>query len=117
MKDFKKLKILYLGGGGPLSHPVGGGGLAGNIDARIVPLGEVIRYFGPKDALISVLLDQGASANVIEGGNVIPLEEAMSKEDLPLVEKLVHKGANCCVAGSNGEPIIHNAMRRGLIRG
>ena len=117
MKDFKKLKILYLGGGGPLSHPVGGAGVAANINARIVPLGEVIRYFGPKDTLISVLLDQGASANVIEGSNVIPLAEAMSKDDLPLVEKLVYKGANCCVAGSDGEPLIHNALRRGLISG
>ena len=40
-----------------------------------------------------------------------------AKKNLPLVEKLVQEGANCCVASSNGEPIIHKALRKGLISG
>ena len=118
MKDWNKLKILYLGGGGPSSQLVGGGGLATNIDTCSVPLGEVIRHFGPKEyLLISTLVEHGASVNVIDGSDIIPLDEATSQENLPLVEKLVQEGANCCVASSNGEPIIHKALRKGLISG
>ena len=117
MRDWNKLKTLYLGGGGPSSQPVGGGGLAININSSSVPLGEVIRHFDPKEELITALLEHGASANVIDGSNVIPLEEAMSRENLPLVEKLVQKGANYCLACSDGEPIVHKALRKGLKSG
>lgn len=117
IKDFNKLKILFLGGGGPSKLPVGAGGLLANTDARNVPLGEVIRCFGPEEALISVLLEQGASVNVTEGSDVIPLEEAIVKENLPLVEQLVQRGANCCAVSIDGEPMVHKAMRIGLKSG
>ena len=93
-------------------------GLATNIDTTNVPLGEVIHHFGHKEPLlISVLVENGASVNVIEGSDVIPLNEAMETEQLPLVEKLVQNGANCCAADSEGQPIIHKALRKGLISG
>ena len=118
MKDWNKLRILYLGGGGSTPQPLGEGGLATNIDASSVPLGEVIRHFGPKQyLLISALLENRASANSIAGSDVIPLDEAMRQEDYPIVEKLVRGGANCCVAGSDGKPIIHKALRIGLQSG
>ena len=114
-KDWNKLKVLYLGGGGPSSLPVGVGGLATNTDIVNVPLGEVIRHLGLKDPLlISVLVEHGASVNLIRGSDVIPLDEAMNKEQLPLVEMLVQKGANCCATDNEGEPIIHKALRKGL---
>lgn len=117
-KDWHKLKILYLGGGGPSFLPVGAGGLATNIDTANVPLGEVIHNLGLEEPLlISVLIENGASVNVIEGSDVIPLNEAMEKDQLPLVEKLVQNGANCCAEDSEGEPIIHKALRKGLISG
>ena len=117
-KDWNKLKVLYLGGGGPSSLPVGVGGLATNIDIVNVPLGEVIRHLGLKDPLlISVLVEHGASVNLIRGSDVIPLNEAMNKEQLPLVEMLVKKGANCCATDNEGEPIIHKALRKGLSGG
>lgn len=117
-KDWNKLKVLYLGGGGPSSLPVGVGGLATNIDIVNVPLGEVIRHLGLKDPLlISVLIGHGASVNLIGGSDVIPLNEAMNKERLPLVEMLVQKGANCCATDNEGEPIIHKALRKGLSSG
>ena len=123
MKDWDKLKILYLGGGGgggggTPSYPLGEGGLATNIDASSVPLGEVLRYFGSRQPLLtSALLENGVSVNAIEGSDVIPLNEAITLEHLPLVETLVQKGANCCVASSDGEPIIHKALRIGLKTG
>lgn len=130
MKDWNKLRILHLGGGGTTSQPLGGGGLATNIKTPSVPLGEVIRYFSQSHSqptsqqssfeqllLISTLLEHGASANAIEGSDAIPLDEAMRQENLPLVEKLIHNGANSCVASSDGEPIIHKALRKGLKSG
>ena len=114
-KNWHTLRILYLGGGGPTSQPIGDGGLATGIDASIVPLGEIIRSFGSEGLpLVSVLLKQGSSANAIKGSNVIPLNEAMRLQDLPLVEKLVYNGANPCVVGKDEEPIIHQALRIGL---
>lgn len=114
-KEWHKLRILFLGGGGPTSQPTGDGGLAAGIDASTVPLGEIIRSFGPEGLpLVSVLLKQGSSANAIKGSDVIPLDEAMRLQNLPLVEKLVHNGANPCVVGEDGEPIIHQALRMDL---
>lgn len=116
-RDWHKLRILYLGGGGPTSQTIGDGGLATGIDASSVPLGEIIRSSVPERLpLISVLLKHGASANAIEGSDVIPLDEAMTLQNLPLVEKLVHNGANSCVVGKDGEPIIHQALRKGLFK-
>ena len=114
-KNWNELRILYLGGGGPTSQAIADGGLATGIDASSVPLGEIIRYFGPEGLpLVSVLLKQGSSANAIKGSDVIPLDEAMRLQNVPLVEKLVHNGANPCVVGGDGEPIIHQALRIGL---
>ena len=116
-KDWHKLRILYLGGGGPSSQAIGDGGLATSIDASSVPLGEIIRSSVPERLpLISILLKHGASANAVEGSDVIPLDEAMEQQNLPIVEKLVRNGANPCVGGKNGEPIIHQALRNGLLK-
>ena len=77
-----------------------------------------MHHFGPEEPLlISVLVENGASVNVIEGSDVIPLNEAMETEQLPLVDKLVQNGANCCAADSKGQPIIHKALRKGLRTG
>ena len=117
-KDWPTLKILYLGGGGPSFCPVGAGGLATNIDTANVPLGEVIHHLGLEEPLlISVLIENGASVNAIEGSDVIPLNEAMEKDQLALVETLVNNGANCCATDNEGEPLIHKALRKGLKSG
>ena len=115
-RDWHKLRILYLGGGGPTSQPKGDGGLATDTDASSVPLGEIIRSTDADELLplVSVLLKHGASANAIERSAVIPLDEAMTLRNLALVEKLIHNGANPCVLGKEGEPIIHQALRIGL---
>ena len=115
MRDWHKLRILYLGGGGPTSQPTGDGGLATGTDASSVPLGEIICSDVPgRLPLVSALIKHGASANAIEGSDVIPLDEAMRLRNLPLVEKLTHNGANPCVMSKDGEPIIHQALRNGL---
>ena len=115
-RDWHKLRILYLGGGGPTSQPIGDGGLATDTDASSVPLGEIIRCTHSDELLplVSVLLKHGASANAIERSTVIPLDEAMAQKNLALVEKLIHNGANPCVVAKDREPIIHQAMRIGL---
>ena len=112
-RDWHKLSILYLEGGGPTSQPIGDGGLATDIDASSVPLGEIIRctHSDKLLPLVSVLLRHGASANAIEGSAVIPLDEAITLRNLALVEKLIHNGANPCVLGRDREPIIHQALR------
>ncbi|XP_068717953.1 TPR and ankyrin repeat-containing protein 1-like [Montipora capricornis] len=117
-KDWDKLRVLYIGGGGPSTQVLGRGGLATNIDASSVPLGEVIHHFHSKQPLLMfALLENGASANKIEGSQIIPLEEALKTEDLPLVEKLVQMGGNCCVASHDGDPIIHKSLKKGLENG
>ena len=117
-KEWDKLRVLFLGGGGPSRHALGEGGLATNIDASGVPLGEVIHYFPSKQtSLMTTLLELGASANAIDGSTFIPLNEAVEKEDETLVEKLVQKGADCCVASSDGQPIIHKALNKGFKSG
>ncbi|KAJ7371742.1 TPR and ankyrin repeat-containing protein 1 [Desmophyllum pertusum] len=117
-RDWRKLRALYLGGGGPKSQPVGDGGLATGISASSVPLGEIICSTDPERLpLISALLKYGASANAIEGSDIIPLDEATRLQNLPLVEMLVHNGANSCVVGKDGGPIIHQALRIGLQNG
>ena len=115
-REWHKLRILYLGGGGPTSQPKGDGGLATDIDASGVPLGEIIRSADSDELLplVSVLLKHRASANALEGSAVIPLDEAMTLKNLALVEKLIHNGANPCVVGKESEPIIHHALRIGL---
>ena len=117
-KDWDKLRVLYIGGGGPSTQALGRGGLATNIDASSVPLGEVIHHFHSKQpVLMSALLENGASANKIGGSQIIPLEEALKRGDLPLVEKLLQKGGNCCVASHDGDPMIHKALKKGLQNG
>lgn len=114
-KKWRKLRILYLGGGGPGSQATGYGGLATGINASSVPLGEIICSNVPERLiLVSVLLKHGASANGTEESDKIPLEEAMRPPNLPLVEKLVQNGANPCVMSKEGEPIIHQALKIGL---
>ena len=117
-KEWDKLRVLFVGGGGPSRHALGEGGLAPNIDASGVPIGEVIHHFPSKQtSLIITLLELGASANTIDGTTFIPLEEAIEKEDETLVEKLVQRGADCCVASSDGQPMIHKALTKGLKSG
>ena len=117
-KEWDKLRVLFVGGGGPSRHALGEGGLAPNIDASVVPVGEVIHHFSSKQtSLIITLLELGASSNAIDGSTFIPLNEAIEKEDETLVEKLVQKGADCSVASSDGQPMIHKALSKGLKSG
>ena len=61
-KDWKKLHLLFLGGGGKKRHKKGLGGLAAGCDASGVPLDEVIRCdFPDLKAFISILLEHKAS--------------------------------------------------------
>ena len=117
-KEWDKLRVLFIGGGGPSRHTLGEGGLAPDIDASVVPLGEVIHHFRSKQTLLmTTLLELGASANAIDGSTFIPLKEAIEKEDEALVEKLVQMGADCSVAGDDGQPMIHRALNKGLKSG
>ena len=117
-KEWDKLRVLFMGWEGSLKHPFGEGRLAPNFDASGVPLGEVIHHFRSKQTLLmTTVLELGASANAIDGSTFIPLNEAIKKEDEVLVEKLVQMGADCCVASSDGQPMIHKALNKGLKRG
>ena len=111
-RDWKKLGILYLGGGGRGSHPFGGGGLASGCDASEVPIELVIssQETNPLD-LVSALLKDGAHPDGLGNANVVPLTEAIQQNNLTLVEELVKRKANPCALGPNGETPLHEAMR------
>lgn len=67
-RDWKRLHLLFLGGGGEKQHKKGSGGLATGCDASGVPLEEVIRSDFPDLAkFITVLLDHKANANPPKG--------------------------------------------------
>ena len=115
-RDWKKLGILYLGGGGRGSHPSGGGGLASGFDASEVPIELVISSQETNRLdLVSALLKDGAHPDGLGNANVVPLTEAIQQaiqqNNLTLVEELVKRKANPCALGPNGETPLHEAMR------
>ena len=60
-KDWKKLHLLFLGGGGKRNFKMGEGGLSMGCDASAVPLKEVIESnFPDREKFISVLRDHKA---------------------------------------------------------
>lgn len=119
-REWTKLGILYLGGGGRALYPVGGGGFATGCDASAVPIEEVISSpVANRSALVSTLLKHGAHGSGSGRGNstLVPLAVAIKERDLGLVEDLVTHGANPCTLTQEGKTPLHEALRIGNSEG
>ena len=63
-KDWNRLYVLYMGGGGGKRFKKGSGGLGTGCDARNVPLERIIRCDFPNlDIFMRILLDHSAAAS------------------------------------------------------
>ena len=99
-KDWNRLHLLFMGGGGDRRFEKGSGGLGTGCDASIVPLEEVIRCdFPDLMNFISILLDHKASANPRKGGKD-PLDVAIEVGKFEVVNILMDRN-NKTGAGVN----------------
>ena len=75
-KDWNRLHLLFMGGGGEKRFEKGWGGLGTGCDARNVPLEEVVNCDFPRlEQFISVLLDHNAVASQRAFDAAIELEK------------------------------------------
>ena len=99
-ENWERLRVLFLGGGGPFEASPGEGGLASECDASQVPLELIISsQVKDKEDLVTALLDFGACAD----GNLFcekpPILAALEKEEFDIATKLIQEGANmACVS-------------------
>ena len=99
-RDWKRLHLLFLGGGGEKRYKKGSGGLATGCDASSVPLEEVIRNDLPVlGKFINILLDHKANANPPKGGKS-PLDVAMELGKIDVASILIERNATSG-AGTN----------------
>ena len=121
-KEWKKLQVLFLRGGGPQRHTPGRGGLASECGAREVPLEQILVAGIPpreRSQLISVLLDNGISANGLSESCQPPLATVMEQQqdNSQLVNKLMDCGADPGHFTTNGETPLHIALNLGIEKG
>lgn len=87
-RDWKRLHLLFLGGGGENKYKKGSGGLATGCDASSVPLEEVIRNDLPNlGKFINILLDHKANSNSPKGKKS-PLDVAMELDKVDVASML-----------------------------
>ena len=89
-KDWEKLHLLFLGGGGKKQHKKGSGGLAAGCDASGVPLDEVMRCdFPDLRTFISILLEHKANAYPQKGNGKDLVDVAIELEKFDVVSLLM----------------------------
>ena len=119
-KEWKKLKVLFLGGGGSKRHPAGRGGLASACGASTIPLEEIMSASIPikeRNQLISALVENGISVNGLSDSCKPPLISLMQQENKHLVNKLLENGANPGRVTSVGSSPLHFALQLGIQKG
>ena len=91
-KDWTRLHLLFLGGGGEQQHKKGSGGLATGCDASGVPLDEVIRCdFPDLKTFISTLLEHKADVSPPKGSGKDPVDVAIELEKFDLISLLMDR--------------------------
>ena len=102
-ENWEKLRVLFLGGGGPYLACPGEGGLASECDASRVPLEHVISsQVKDKFGLVTALLDSGACVNGLVFCKQPPLLAALEKGEFDIVTNLIQKGANMgCISNQS----------------
>ena len=102
-RDWRRLHLLFLGGGGEKRYKKGSGGLATGCDASSVPLEEVIRNDLPElGKFINSLLDHKANADPPEGRKS-PLDVAIELEKIDVSSLLIDRNVRSGAGGNTRE--------------
>lgn len=102
-ENWKRLRVLFLGGGGPFGACLGEGGLASGCDASKVPLNHLITSdVAEKTFLVSTLLEFGALADGLPLGEtkMPPLWVALGTEEFGIATELIEAGADVSCASN-----------------
>ena len=98
-KDWERLRVLFLGGGGPTEAFYGEGGIASECDTSQVPLDLVVASkVSDKTNLISALLMNGACVRGLPESEKPPLLVALEMEDYSTATVLLDQGADILCA-------------------
>lgn len=94
-ENWERLRVLFLGGGGPYDACPGEGGLASECDASQVPL-ELLVSSPVKDkkTLVTALLDFGACLNGLPSCEKPPVVAALEREEFEIATSLIQEGAD-----------------------
>ena len=93
-KDWHRLHLLFMGGGGERRFEKGSGGLGTGCDASTVPLDEIIRCdFPDLRTFISILLDHKAIVNPPKGSKD-PVDVAIKLGKFEVVNVLMDRSNN-----------------------
>ena len=109
-RDWNRLHLLFMGGGGEKQHQKGCGGLATGCDASGVPLDEVIRTnFPDLGKFITILLDHKANANPPKGGKSL-LDVAIELGKINVASMLMERSnkSGVGVNASKSKPAMVN---------
>lgn len=108
-QSWERLRVLFLGGGGPFGACPGEGGLASGCDASQVPLDLLITsQVAEKTFLVSTLLEFGAHVNGLPLCEKPPLLVALEKEEFGVASELIEAGAD--VACASNQPHLQTKV-------
>ena len=115
-KDWNRLHVLFMGGGGGRRFQKGSGGLGTGCDASIVPLEDVIRCdFPDLTKFISILMEHKASVDPQKGSKG-PLDVAIELEKFEVVNILMDRSNNKGTSVKTSSSLPHKVteLRRKL---
>ena len=118
-REWEKLYLLFLGGGGQRQFIKGEGGVATGCDASEIPL-ELVMLSGTeiRSQLVPILLDSGASPNGLGKGRRSPLALAVDKEEYVVAAALLqHKADVSCLTLKEGDTVYHHALKQAFAKG
>ena len=98
-QSWERLRVLFLGGGGPFLACPDEGGLASGCDASHVPLDLLIQsQVTEKLCLVSTLLELGAHVDGLPLCEKPPLLVALENEEFAIASELIEAGADVACA-------------------
>ena len=98
-QSWERLRVLFLGGGGPFLACPDEGGLASGCDASQVPLDLLMRsQVAEKLCLVSTLLELGAHVDGLPLCEKPPLLVALENEEFAIANELIEAGADVACA-------------------
>ena len=98
-QSWERLRVLFLGGGGPFDAFPGDGGLASGCDASQVPLDLLIASnVAEKSGLVSVLMEFGARVDGLPSCEKPPLLVALETEEFSIATELIDEDADVACA-------------------